>query len=60
MTNYEYESRMSFDIISIDDTARKRILTKKAFDISEKNEKNLRIHQKEINHSSEIAEVTNE
>ncbi len=34
--NYDFESKISFDFISIEDTARERILTRKAFDISEK------------------------
>jgi lipoprotein NlpI len=36
MTNYDVESRVSFDFISIDDTAKERILTKKRFDIFKK------------------------
>ncbi len=36
MTIYDFESRMSFDFISMKDTAKKRILTKKTFDIFEK------------------------
>jgi hypothetical protein len=36
MTNYDFQSKMSFDFVSIDDTARERILTKKVFDIFDK------------------------
>jgi hypothetical protein len=36
MTNYEFESRMSFDSISIERSAKERIQDKKAFDIIEK------------------------
>jgi hypothetical protein len=36
MTNYDCESRMSFDFILIENIAKKQILTKKVFDIFEK------------------------
>jgi outer membrane cobalamin receptor len=36
LANYEFESRMSFDSINIEDTVRERILIKKAFDITKK------------------------
>jgi hypothetical protein len=36
LANYEFESRMSFDSINIENTIRKRILIKKAFDITKK------------------------
>ncbi len=36
MTNYNHESRISFDFIFVENTARKRILTKKTFDIFDK------------------------
>jgi hypothetical protein len=36
MTNYGFESRMSFDLVSTEKSARERILNKKTFDIIEK------------------------
>jgi hypothetical protein len=36
MTNYDHELRMSFDFISVESIAKKRILTKKACDIFDK------------------------
>jgi hypothetical protein len=36
LANYEFESRMSFDSIDIENTIKKRILIKKAFDITKK------------------------
>ncbi len=36
MTNYDFESRMSFDSMTIEKSIRERILDKKAFDITEK------------------------
>jgi hypothetical protein len=36
MTNYDFESRISFDLISTENTTRERILTKKTVDIFEK------------------------
>lgn len=36
MTNYDFESRMSFDSIEIEKTIRKRVLKKKKIDISRK------------------------
>jgi hypothetical protein len=36
MTNYEFESRMSFDLVSTEKSAKERILSKKTFDIIEK------------------------
>ncbi len=39
ITNYDFESRMSFDSISIEESARKWILSKKTFDIIEKMKK---------------------
>jgi hypothetical protein len=36
MTNYDFESRMKFDLISIKESIQKRVLNKKAFDIIEK------------------------
>ncbi len=36
MTNYDFESRMSFDSMTVEKSIRERILDKKAFDITEK------------------------
>jgi hypothetical protein len=36
MANYEFESRMSFDLVSTEESARERIFSKKTFDIIEK------------------------
>ncbi len=36
MTNYDFESRMSFDRVSIEESIRERVLSKKAFNITEK------------------------
>jgi hypothetical protein len=36
LANYEFESRMSFDLIDIENTIKKRILIKKTFDITKK------------------------
>jgi hypothetical protein len=36
MTNYEFEPRMSFDSVSIEESAKERIQSKKAFNIIEK------------------------
>jgi hypothetical protein len=36
LANYEFESRMSFNSIDIENTIRKRILIKKTFDITKK------------------------
>ncbi len=36
LANYEFESRINFDLIDIEDTIKKRILIKKAFDITKK------------------------
>jgi hypothetical protein len=36
MTNYEFESRMSFDLVSNEKSVRKRILNKKTSNIIEK------------------------
>jgi predicted metal-dependent hydrolase len=36
MTNYEFESRMSFDFVSTEESAKERIFSKKTFDIIEK------------------------
>jgi hypothetical protein len=36
MTNYDFESRMSFDSMTIKESIKERILNKKAFDITEK------------------------
>ncbi len=36
MTNYDFESRMSFDSMTVEKSVRERILDKKAFDIIKK------------------------
>jgi hypothetical protein len=36
MTNYDFESRMIFDEVSVEESIRERILDKKAFNITEK------------------------
>jgi hypothetical protein len=36
MTNYDFESRMSFDSISVEELIKERVLDKKAFVITEK------------------------
>jgi hypothetical protein len=36
MTNYEFESRMSFDLVSNEESVRKRIQDKEASNITEK------------------------
>jgi hypothetical protein len=58
LANYEFESKMSFDSIDIENTIRKRILNQKSVWYHEKDEKHLRIHQRKVNKCSKITKTT--